>query len=577
MDVLLGRQPGSLAGMSPVEQIVRKLVRVLRNACRPSYQQIIDEVKQLRFADAMVQEMALISRRLSNRFSESLVRIIEVEGLPDWWSLDLEGLDQDNDCRIIAICAHEFESSRRRLCSEISLLLLVASSTHNLAISPAIFSTIRTRLSAVSATLKCITCRYPSPMTADRENTVELKSSEISNDWKLQVNASISAGSAYKTAVVEKMICQITKDLQDRCDNVESPLREARMEVLTLKQSLNQRQEHLQSIQARCAELELAVEFNAEKLSNKVAFADELQSRCEDLQRRCVESELLVAAAEETINRDRLEHERLSSQIRNVTQRELKQMKELQQIRISELEDQVSAAIRREGSSKEENELLRGELKRNAEELESKHLAVLEQMHEQSKAELETLQRHVDSLNSTLVSREAESVQLAAQLKQSESGMEELRGMSLLEHAKLDVMKENLEDSKARITMLEETVLREQNQVQSLRQEKELVNGPLNQSRARVVELEKSEATWKENWISHQKALKQAKQAEESMLAILQKNSIGKLVSPIRTRQDQDTAATTPTPTTSLPEKSFIVSEPDDDDYSLLIQELNPP
>ena len=546
-------------------QTLQGLINLFFEVCRPASTPSIEHMNHLTNAETLLNALQQQCQTTESPLCELFVRMVNSTGLPDWWSLDLDLLGTDETCSVAAVCFHDYNFRQQSLRRDLCLFVMGVASTRNIDISTNTFGILRRCLSIEHTTL-ITPCQYPSP-TEQAAGIADISQPQMSShDWRGQLKVQLARTSNQAMESIETFICDVTKDLQDRCNTVEEPLRQARAEVHQLQEALNKKQCELQETHNAYENLQQALVSEKETLRQSNDHADALRESNSKLQQQLCDAHADLANTKDSIQTSLREHQQDLDALRAQLQREKDEIHRVHQMRVSDIEDSLLETRQSETALSDENTWLRDELNRVNSEANLKYDTEIGQLQQLLQNEQTAARAHATELESDLASKQSDNDRLVRELQLRNEEYSKIQRENESFREQVQDTKSKLEECKNTTTALEDTLAREQEKYKELAVAREREGAVIEQQRQRITELEASEASWHEQCKIHAKALKKARKAEESVMAIFQRNSSAVQSSRV-SRGSTVTATATPTP--RMPQGSFV-SE-DYEDYSELM------
>ena len=567
LEHLAGRIAAKGTSDSSISGITRALAGFLLETCRPGHSLSVNDSMHLQAAEMMLDHLVSLNIGQGSLLSEAVVQVLDEAGLPEWWCLDLGISGMPENCGGLTVCIRDHENRRQRLCTEVPLLMVDVSTTSRATITRQNFGIVRQRLLSERSIAHHMPCQYPQPMSPHSGGDGVLPEPMSSCNWHEDLNRRLGDSSKLTACIVERFVCGLTNDLQARCDNVEEPLRNARAKALDLQASLDKTKQLLQESRASCDQSKQALDSTADLLSQISVRQQETQNALSSLQQLYGESQSELSNMQEAMARQELDFQQETEQIQAREAAERTELQRVHELRAADFEEQLAELHESVTSLRNEVRWLRDEMKRNQEEAKFDHEQQVTRLREEAQTMQEAANKQAGELKSRVTAIQDEKHQLQTQLSQKEAEVQELSRSKDNAEAQLGNVSADLRSNMNEATELRASLLQEQNTVRDLHEGKQTLTAQQIQQEHRIAELEASERSWQEQCKAYEKALKKARKAEQSVLAIFQKQTAS-ISSPIASRASTNTATATSTP--RLLEGSFV-SE-DDEDYSELIE-----
>ena len=567
LDNLARRIAGKGISDSSTSETTRALARFLLEDCRPGRSLSVNDGLNVQVAETLVDHLVSLNRRQDSPLAEAMVQVLDEAALPEWWCLDLGTSGMLENCGALSVCSRDHENRRQRLCTDVSLLMVAISSTSSATMSRQNFGIIRQRLSYEPSTVRHTPCQYPQPMSPYSGGDTVPSAPGSSCNWQEELKSRLAESSKHTASHVERFVCELTKDLQARCDHVEEPLRHARAKAEDLQTSLDRTKQALQEARNSCDQSKQALDSTTNVLAQTNFRQQETLDSLFSLRQLYEESQSELSNVQEAMARQQPEFRQEAEELQARGLAERTELQRVHELRAADFEEQLAELHASVSSLKDEIRWLRDEMKRTQEEADSHYQQQVIQLQEEAQTMQEEARKHADELETRISTIQDESQQLHTELRQREAEAQGLERSNGDIEAQLGNVNRDLRSSRDEAAELRASLIQEQNKARDLRQDKESLTAQQRQQEHRVAELEASEKSWQEQCKAQEKALKKARKTEQSVLAIFQKPPTS-TSSPIASRASTVTATATPTP--RLPEGSFV-SE-DDKDYSELIK-----
>lgn len=224
------------------------------NQCVPTRHGSVSKVLQLEQASLLVQAMSQAVGSCENtNFAQCILSI----KIPEWWSMETATPQNPQNCASLEICPRNLEVRRQHITLEITNLIIQISCLHGLPLSRYNYEQLSCRRSQATDQTNSYICPFITLGGQKPSNHALInKSTECIPDLDQEL-AMLHA----KTAeMIQNRVNLTCKDLQDRCDNIEGPLRAARSDLIRLEKDLMQSKQDAEiaaaSHQDECANLQ---------------------------------------------------------------------------------------------------------------------------------------------------------------------------------------------------------------------------------------------------------------------------------------------------------------------------------
>ena len=563
MYVLDQRRPWSFAdGQRQHARLLQDLVTYVLAGCQPGQQATVAIFGQIEMGILLVKAVKAHGHDepglLLGAFLQALC---EVE-VPEWWPLDLSSPNDPENCASLIVCVHEFEAKRQELCLLVTNTAIRTASLSANTVTRATFDLLQRRLGTFE---RKIHCRYPDPFRAHPMQQVARIDDVSSLHWREQLQRQLITRSYDSANLVEHYVVLICQDLQSRCDNVESPLREALADTHELKNALSQvRADLAQSERERellgrsLDEEERKHAINAEKATSLASEVVSLQAEVSDQKRE-------IRDLEDRAENRATEHRHYLNEIGSSHESELASMHQQLDSQRSTFEEQLYQQRNALTESVEEARWLREHLDQTTVKLRSEHAEAVQKLSDEMSTAEAAAQGEIQRLNVRAASREVDVDRLQQDLYARDQELtcaseQHERDKSTLGSLQLDLeaVRVDVQDVRSQLDV-------EVRSHATLREKEARRSVDLNESLSRIAQLERSESALRQQCGNQDKALKKAQRAEASVLAILQ-NARQPVESPATSTKTASPSQQTATPTPRLLQGSFVSEE--NADYS---------
>lgn len=499
--------------------------------------------------------------------AELVVRGLIHADIPKYPSVTMDALTSQTRCSTVVVCLRSQELRRQALCKEMAELVLRFSSTRGIRLSASNFDAIHPHLvQAVPITQRQL-CYYPQPMITQAKQPPTNSMPMSASRWRESLHAYLAGPMEQCVEVLERLVCDITHELQDRCENVESPLREVQMKAWQLETMLAPLQLDCNEMKGQLLEAQESLAQEEQAANRHKVLAQELSERSAALQDKYQRSQSRLEAVTQHLEMVRREHREQIDQVQREAQSDAAEKERARDLRASDYEDQIATLKDSVSTLQGQNEWLREEMKQCVSETELQWQERLSRLQEAYRNERARREADMGQLKSDLSAKDVENEHLGSQLSANEERIRQLSQLNVSLEAQAREAKQVIQSARSQIAAVEVEKQGEHDALTLLREKHAVSEVQVLQQAERIVKLEASETMWREKYRAHEKALSKARKAEERVLAILQRSSYSE-PSPIPLREAATTMIATPTP--RLPVGSFVSD--DDEDYSELME-----
>ena len=275
---------------SPVSLILAYLI----DTCRPAQQTTIKSAYSLERAISVTDSLITISED-SHEVRTAVLKFIQVHGLPDWWDIDPEIFrSQDNigsSCNFRTICERTVDQLRQHLGNDISRMLIYSaccSATGSVQFTDAsVINKLVTRLQqAGNVPSSCESLGHISSVSREPEQIGDWAESGQNVSWKwrtLLEHSLLTEASASHQKIVD-FVGRLCEGLEQRCETVETPFREAESRYSEANEELRVSRERIQELESALASEKKTVETASVQNSSLHAEIEAARSQLRDLQ-----------------------------------------------------------------------------------------------------------------------------------------------------------------------------------------------------------------------------------------------------------------------------------------------------
>ena len=209
------------------KDIVAATVGFVLDQCRPG-RPLVGHSANLHRAMSIADSMRkTIKSDGSHRLAESILQRVNIDGIPEWWLLSLSDCTSMSNCADEEICRLSIERKRQNLCLEVSLIVLECVSASHSTIRGQDFNLLQKQILKVAACEGLRDCQYSN--TDGLRGNVRMSVGNTQHidgrRWEEELNSHFGAMTGNAKMLMESIINARCKDLHDRCDTVEEPLR----------------------------------------------------------------------------------------------------------------------------------------------------------------------------------------------------------------------------------------------------------------------------------------------------------------------------------------------------------------
>ena len=209
-------------------------------------------------------------------------------------------------------CATSFSVMRHNLASAMVSMILASALTvqkedvtldHSLAMA---FLEKQRQLSRIQ-----VSCAHPPPLVTRSQSVISIFEQECTQpgshlqDWRERISSELERQNFYQRDTIIRAVSQICQDLENRCENVEEPLRLERQKVVELETTVTQLRGQIANLEASAMDQRLLVDgLEAERVqmeSNLDQTAEENERLRETLEQLKLDLSHANRNAEETL------------------------------------------------------------------------------------------------------------------------------------------------------------------------------------------------------------------------------------------------------------------------------------
>jgi predicted nucleic acid-binding Zn-ribbon protein len=516
---LAGQQPSNVS-MSALSQFARDIFGFVLDQCQPSRPASPDRSVRLEQALAIVEECDKRIADFCPEMTDALLLAIVEIGIPDWWVLDLTCPGEPQNCQGLPSCPHQDELRRSKLCDRLSLQIVSTAACRGVRLPVPMVELLHRRLmpSVASTYASCI---YTPFKPLIHENPSRRIPEINSRNWRLSVSQFVAGAADEVQCVVEDSVTAICKDLQDRCDNVEIPLRAAEQEARDLQGHVSSLQDQLAAEVSKSQSLQATID-HTQKLREEDAANLEKSRQALRLQgEQLTLSQAREASLTSDLEEAKEEYSQKLAQMLHQIGSEAAGIRVRAATKIDELEGFLASKTHTISVLEAERVWLKEQMDLAKADLIEAHKHELSQIEDEHARDKASDMRMVEELRSSLATAADERQVLEKNLHERDLELQKLSKEQ--EASKVDISQLQTEIEAKAVQLAEQQAklhdMSSENAdlVQQLSEQQDEAISLRN----RVSELEEASSKWQDRCGSLERSLKDARAREEGIQALL--------------------------------------------------------
>lgn len=567
---------------------IKSLWNFVIEQCRPRSSSTGSSLSGIAQALRIVQALQSLDQGEPSPLVTTFMKAVESMGIPEWWTLNLRTPGAPENCCGLPSCLHYEEIQRQRLCDKVTILLFSCGSHEHRKLHRSATGLLMQRLSEGCLGDEPPSCVY-SPFLRLRQPPPSCHQQTLtSHNWRAHLGEEfkISTGATYD--LVENMISTICRDLEDRCETVEVPLRAAHDKVHELTEAIAHLENQIAAITLDKERLEevLLTQQNAQVQASSLSAGLEqtianLKQQLDEAERQMEQMKAAKIDADEQVRR----------QLDEMQQKALDDIEHAEHehaTKVCELEAQLSSQVQVNHTLEHESSWLKEQTDLARSELVAAHEQQLEELNSQHAEEITNLNTQISQMQQKTAADGKAIDELTRDILERKQSIEELTHVRNDNATAISSLQSELAAVKSEKGSLFAELAELQASNKDLSAELAMQTDQVQKKDQRITELETVATRSQQRCAKLEKALTEARQREEGISALLAGRPSGMsavsamparrttLGAPMMRSQaqafDNLTQAGFNAQQTSaprLPENSFI-SDDDDDYYEIM-------
>lgn len=500
-------------------------------------------------------------------------------GLPEWWPLNMSTPGSPENCSGLQTCVHADESSRQELCDKVCLLLLTSAASSGYQLPEDVITLVKKRLPWSSKADPKAVCCYR-PFVAQQHLVLPpQQTASLNENWREHLNNSLTASAAQTNVLLQETIMAVTQDLQDRCENVERPLNDARRESEQLRDRIQLVQNKLASAVAENESLQEALQTERHERGQMSAVSDDMREASNRLQEELARAQARVKDLENELTDTVTRHRESLENAQKQAVVELDLIKDQHTTRITELEALLSSQAQAATALESETAWLKEQMEAARQEMEAEHQRKLDEIRHRFDDEEAQLQEQIDILRSDVTSRDDRLERLNRDLRSKDRSLSEMERDARVATETVAQLESKLRAERTKLEDMAKELSTSKDTNDKLVAELGERDNELEEQADRLTETETAATQWQQRCIATEKALAEARAREDGIQKLLRgdvSNGVSekpvtkgrRATSQVLTRQSTQHLAT-PAAAPRLPAGSFLSQDDSSDNLEV--------
>lgn len=501
---------------------VKDLFNFVIEQCSPNHAVTPDRLRGLAQGTRFMDALQALDQTGASVLSTQFLQVAEELGIPDWWTLDMTSPGSPENCCGLPACVHFAELQRQKLCNQVSLLLMSSGCGEGRQLPRSTIELLAQRLSQGCLGNDRAACTYRPFVRSQQAPANEQQPHLNSHNWRDYLSAALESSSSEVYHSTETLIAMVCKDLEDRCDNVEVPLRAANAKVQELNETVQQLQNQISSVTSDKDRIQEALQVQQEARNHDTALTTELQQSISSLEQQLQDGQQQIHNLKTDKAETDEQHQQKLLEIGRTAQQDLETAQDQHSITVMQLEAQIASHAQANSSLETESAWLKDQAEQMRDELLATHAQEIEHLQAQHAEEAESQNRQILQLQETASDAARELRCLSTDLQARDQSI-----------ASLTHQRDEHADQISTLRTSLATTTAEKSSIQAQLTEAQTTNRDLSRATAasdaeelsrrarRIADLEASEARLQWRAALLDRALADAKRREEGISALL--------------------------------------------------------
>lgn len=500
---------------------VKDLYGFIIEQCRPHRMTTTDNLAGLEQALLFIEALQAIERRDPPMVASMFLQAVTAMGVPDWWALDMMTPGTPENCCSLPSCVHSDEIKRQRLCNLVSLLLITSGCGDGRKLPRSTAEALGQRLAEGCPGDDQKSCSYrpfvPSRQIQEAKQLPDLNS----HNWHDYLEDHLRSSKSVSYELTEALISTVCKDLQDRCDNVEVPLRAAQANVQHLTDLIQLLENKAAAAASEIFKLQEDLRLEQEATTCESSYALELKSSLAAQQQQLQEAQQQIDAMVSEKDKSDQRFKQLLDDTQQKADEDMDTLQHQHATHVSELEAQLSSQTHANSALESESAWLKEQTDLARKELVATHMREIEELKQQHEGAVGQLQRQITELQDAASLSSSEVDRLTSDLCERDRSIEEIVQHRDESHNQISTLNTDLQKANADISTLTTKLAEAHATNKALSDQASSNAAELTHKEERITELVAIEGRWKQRGSALEKALADARQREEGISALL--------------------------------------------------------
>ena len=217
------------------------------------------KVTKVRVATLLIE--ALRSSTDATVCQQVLAHICQ-KGVPDWWNLDLQPENREENCGMLEHCPGTLQRIQYELKAAVSFLFIEKSWVGTTKLPPDVLTTVMHQVQDSRAVRSSWSCYYPCrlPHLPEPNAQPHIQPANASVNWQINLASDLQEFARRSYDLIVNRADEVCCDFETRCDHVEEPLRAASAQAEQFREERDIAHLELDSYRQQILDLEAALE-----------------------------------------------------------------------------------------------------------------------------------------------------------------------------------------------------------------------------------------------------------------------------------------------------------------------------
>ena len=498
--------------------VFQDLCTFIVEQCRPQRTATPDKVAAMLQARMFVRVLTQTER--VSAAPQMLLQTLAQRGLPDWWSLDMSTPGSPENCCGAQVCVNYDEDLRQELRDELSFLLLATAASNGSRLPHSVLSVVHVRLGHSSSSERQPYCAYQ-PFVAQQRPKLPGASAVTSMNWRECVEMFNDLSGVNGSRLIEDVIAAITKDLQERCDDAERPLRAALEDANHLREQVRESDQRMSTIVSEKHSLEIALQKERHLAAEVAASSGELNCAQEALQQQFSEATQQIESMRAEAVAASTSYQALQEAAQRKAAAELNQLKQNSENQLLKVEATLRVQEQKCAALEQANTLLEDSMRIKSREMEAEYGRRVKDMRQQFDRETSQWQMQIEESNGIVSSRDLEINRLTELVSTNDQAISQLRQQHQTAASNVTALESDLLSERANTARLQQKLTDTESTRDQLTIDLHQREAELEAEIDSRTEMENAAVHWEQQYLAVNQALDDARKREEGIQALL--------------------------------------------------------